>query len=228
VRVINLAQVGWLMLDTYLVGPSCMDDRPPPRFSSMSGNPPDHILLWRLLAHAPNTRLGLLADTVPDAAFPPAQVPAFPSDEALLTYREKWRTPREWATFDQHSDYSHQLGVAPDETSRRISTLNLIDPLSSDTASRTTHVHSPGEPTLDISRISEFSEHGFPLDLVVELLSSSGPIALYQLLRMSEASGRSLQNVAERLRGLGFEVPDVADTIRASIARLPGRSQRLP
>ncbi|MFD7234299.1 ATP-binding protein [Streptomyces syringium] len=54
-------------------------------WKSPRGHPPDHILLWRLLAHRPHALLAQLAESCPEITEVKAVLPALPSDRDLLS-----------------------------------------------------------------------------------------------------------------------------------------------
>ncbi len=351
---VDMAVSGWMSLDPLLVrGRDDIDSRRSDR--TMFGSPADHVLLWRLLAHAPNARLAMLGEAAPDLVLPDVDVPALPSDVHLLTLKRRWRAtdqdltartivriavktgadpravaerarllgftvrpdpvpagrggkaqPEAWRTavtepdpIDPSDDdrtllrsstptddgpmvpighllkTSRSLGISLEQAIDRIAAhgarttttspppadaadvLLLSRTLSGDHPWLPPHLPVPASRLADalvalgipISRgIERLTAYGYRVqgDFRMDTLdqadhrmlrsggfgsnssSHGGPITLDRLLRMGEASGRTLHEVADHLRGIGLPVPDVAETVRAAVARLPKRSQPLP
>ncbi|MFJ2782076.1 ATP-binding protein [Kitasatospora sp. NPDC087315] len=94
------------------------------------GSPADHILLWRLLAHAPHRTLDDLAEFCPELRGTAPVLPAMPSDQLLLSEKSQGTSYWRWhATADlreaRFAEAVDRWGVPPQDAARRATRIGL-------------------------------------------------------------------------------------------------------
>ncbi|MDJ1137791.1 HD domain-containing protein [Streptomyces iconiensis] len=175
-------------------------DTPPKvrvRYSSSAhvrGYAPDHIYLWRVLAHGPGTALRELAELCPDLAMTDPVRRATPSDQILLQdgdgVGDRWRiTPPHLGAI---AKIAARLRRDPREIAAQYFGLGF-------------HGTDPGRWSEDVqltaanSRV--FSRHpNAPMD-------TGTPLTANGLTRAATRAGTDVTTTAGFLRGLGFQVP---------------------
>ncbi|MEU8542389.1 hypothetical protein AB0C52_20785 [Streptomyces sp. NPDC048717] len=130
-RAADLARTGVLPGDTHLLSGG-VSHRGKVSWD-FSGFPPDHIFLWRLLAHAPNKILDDLAEHCPELRDTAPVLAAMPSDQLLLS--EKGEESRYWSWHasadlkgDHWSEAVNRWGVSPHEVAHRAARIGLNGP----------------------------------------------------------------------------------------------------
>ncbi|MFI6644995.1 ATP-binding protein [Streptomyces sp. NPDC050504] len=129
-ELFRIARTGVLPADLLLARPKLHPTYRPTRHRS--GPPlhdfsvPDHILLWRQLAHRPHPALSELAELCPELDAVGPVLPALPSDQTLLTSLSGTR----WDRGDDGSgldvlDCALDLGRTPREVASRAALLGL-------------------------------------------------------------------------------------------------------
>nr|WP_159064639.1 ATP-binding protein [Streptomyces olivochromogenes] len=93
-----------------------------------SGNPPDHIYLWRLLAHDRTDDLRELAEFCPELMQPRPLLAALPSDQLLLCYKSNDDAYWSWNRREfRQREAVEQIGVSADAAARRAALLRDHD-----------------------------------------------------------------------------------------------------
>jgi hypothetical protein len=189
---VDMAVAGWIELDAHLVDRVRFDNAAT-RYRELTPYPTAHILLWRLLAQAPNTRLSLLAKAVPEVLAADVKIPALPWDRALLQ-----------DTFNDWRDFSAELcpGDILKLASESDSTPRAI-------AKRATELGLPtcdpelfprtGTPLTDVRMLSGyFSErHGW--------LETNKPVPISHFIGAHIRLGVEVQDVVQLLDSYGFD-----------------------
>ncbi|WP_159028334.1 ATP-binding protein [Kitasatospora sp. MY 5-36] len=129
-RTLDLVRTGILPGDAHLL--STFTSRRPEVSWDLSGFPPDHVLLWRLLAHAPHPALDDLAHFCPELRDITSVLTAMPSDQLLLSGKDersrywRWHTT-EHSPEDQFDEAVERWGASPRDVARRAAQLSLYD-----------------------------------------------------------------------------------------------------
>ncbi|MER7585070.1 hypothetical protein [Kitasatospora sp. NPDC097691] len=93
------------------------------------GSPPDHVLLWRAMAHGLDDRFRELVEICPELAEVRNVRPAMPSDIAVLAPRDRLFDNRSWALAhlgdDWISELSRILDVTPETARARADDLGV-------------------------------------------------------------------------------------------------------
>ncbi|GLW56521.1 wHTH domain-containing protein [Kitasatospora phosalacinea] len=189
------SQTGWFPWDQRLVSRRANSGAP-------GGYAPDHVYLWRLLAHRPPEALRLLASELPDIfRFPIRVCAAVPSDQDLLIGRPANRWPKYKIEFPQLADHAAAFGVPFETLARRYVELGVAEV---DLRSWQPEV-ALAEPQLPLRHISWFA-HPFLAE----------PVSATCLSVLSQNGGGTVGKVSDRLRALGYRVPEEA--VRLAVA----------
>ncbi|MGW2600717.1 wHTH domain-containing protein [Streptomyces klenkii] len=93
------------------------------------GDPLEHILLWRILAHRPNVALDALAEVCPEVGEVGSVRRAFPSDQLLLSHRNDdskyWYWDRSFISARNFEDASRQMEAPVSSLIRRTGRLGV-------------------------------------------------------------------------------------------------------
>lgn len=197
--VLDVARCGVLPSDGEILRGEDRDDAP----WRFSGSPPDHIYLWRLLAHRNERILNELTQFCPELGDVQPLLPAMPSDQLLLTERPTsdltyWR----WATppFPQRRFLPSDLrgGASLDATIRRAAVLGLHD-LRTEGIPAALKASDP-----DLQLLCDST--GWPLQ-------RSANVTVTELVRKSVQAQKEPAEVAALWRDLGINVPGAVGTL---------------
>ncbi|MFB9393853.1 wHTH domain-containing protein [Streptomyces coeruleoprunus] len=206
-RSFRSENTGCLPADISLVHPQLLHtfERENPLLREFSVPVPDHVLLWRLLAHRPHPMLRQLAEFSPELDAVGPVLPALPSDQNLLALRlgADWYGPADRVT--KLFDAAEALGRTPREVAERAATLGLheFEPaLFPDTP---VHRGGPTAGTVaDIVRRQRRYHRGPSVPLLVTM---ADPVAL-----------KTVDEAAAVLADSGVDVPEaLVDTARAVV-----------
>lgn len=171
--------------------------------------PPDHILLWRVLAHRWQADTALLADVVPEVAEAGPVLPALPTDAVLLTagFHADWVPAGAWGTAPGRIlRAAAQIGVSPRRLVERAAALGIPD-LRADRFPDT----AEPDPT-DLALLSG------RLDGQTNWLTTKRVVPVAHLLQARARRRIGPAEAARRLADYGFTLPDTS--------RLPERFTR--
>jgi len=168
-----------------------------------SGSPPDHIYLWRLLAHKDERILNELTPFCPELDDAQPVLPAMPSDQLFLTEPPSSDlTYWSWATsrFPQGRFLTSGLrgGASLDATIRRAAALGLHD------------LRTEGIP--DALKASD-PDLRLLCDSSGRPLQRSTNITVSELVRKSVQAHKKPEEVAALWRDLGINVPGAVGTL---------------
>ncbi|MFE1322389.1 ATP-binding protein [Kitasatospora phosalacinea] len=188
-------QTGWFPWDRRLVARR-------PASGTPTGYAPDHVYLWRLLAHRPPEALRLLAAELPDLfRFPVRVHAAVPSDQGLLTGRSANRWSEFEVEFPQLANYAATSGLPFEALARRYVELGVakVDLRS-------------WQPE------TALAEPQLPLHLGAQVVhpSLTEPVPATFLFLLSQNGGGTVGEVSGRLRALRYHVPEEA--VRLAVA----------
>ncbi|TDV43708.1 HD domain-containing protein [Actinophytocola oryzae] len=161
---------------------------------------PDHIALWRWLAHHPAEALDQLTDIAPEIAPGIDVLPALPSDAVLLADDGNWSRGDERA-FDPPPPPGHLLwtaaatGTSPRKTAERAVVLGMRDVLPDQFST---------DPHLDSTELALLS-HG--LEGQRPWLTTDEPVPVTHFLEARRRLRLSVAESADRLSRYGFTVP---------------------
>ncbi|MFG2181157.1 ATP-binding protein [Streptomyces abikoensis] len=119
-RRVDMATVGCLPSDMDFLPSGTFGDDARRKVSSglpwmrAIGNPPEHVLLWRIAAHGPSAALTLLEEACPELRDVRVR-PALPSDALLLSRQGTTRQYRHWNTRVRWSEHLRQCSAVADE-----------------------------------------------------------------------------------------------------------------
>ncbi|MYZ39298.1 MULTISPECIES: hypothetical protein [unclassified Streptomyces] len=177
----------------------------------VNGEVPDHVLLWRLLAHGPSAETDALAEVVPEIADAGRLLPALPSDLKLLTVGEGAAPGPRWPLMDERDEPGRILwaamrtGLTLRQVARRVSALNVQPLRYADFAD-----DSVPDP-VDLALLSQRMD-GRPGWLAIE-----DPVPPGHLVRAHVQLGIGTGDAARRMERYGFDVtcvghlPDAPD-----------------
>ncbi|MEV7682913.1 hypothetical protein AB0O64_30840 [Streptomyces sp. NPDC088341] len=184
----------------------------PARVSRVSGEVPDHVLLWRLLAHGSGAGTDALAEVVPEIADAGRLLPAVPSDLDLLTVGERstgsgprWAVDGEWDQPGRILWAAMRTGLTARQVVRRVSDLGIPPQRHADFAD------DPIPDPLDLALLSR------DMDGRPGWLDTADPVPPGHLLRAHVQLGISVRHAAGRMERYGFDVscadrmPDTPD-----------------
>ncbi|MFF4920556.1 hypothetical protein ACFY4B_08240 [Kitasatospora sp. NPDC001261] len=200
----------------------------PDRFldGMLPGNPPDHVLLWRMMAHGLDRAFPELSSLCPELLRFRNVRPAMPSDIAVLAPRHQAFGARLW-TLDQPDgewvvDLGRSLGITLKQARDRAAGLGVLP------ARDFVFCLGPDRPPVVIPRQAAVALSGIsvaaPVDTRVEDLEigeqeigeladlwRGDPVELtYDLIFMvGELGGESFREVIERIRACGADIPIV-------------------
>ncbi|MCF3105537.1 hypothetical protein IPZ58_28675 [Streptomyces roseoverticillatus] len=158
---------------------------------------PDHILLWRILAHRQSDSMDALAAVVPDIASMGEVLPALPSDVRLLSTEPSWGPEPDSRSLPpgRFFEVARDVGVTARRLTWRAVELGYTDVMPEcfqDTA----------EPDpVDLELLGER----------VGWLAPGVLVSAAHLLLAKEVLGISIAEGRERLIGYGFTVQEIAD-----------------
>ncbi|MFE4360144.1 MULTISPECIES: HD domain-containing protein [Streptomycetaceae] len=146
------------------------------------GNVPDHVLLWRMLAHGLDDSVPELASLCPELPAAQAVRPAMPSDIAVLAPRHQNFGQRMWAPSYLNersiSEIARNLGVTPESAHARAFELGILR-----------------RRGLSLRQVSDYPS-----------------VAVSELLAMADRNGISVKEAADVLFGSGWELdPEIVD-----------------
>ncbi|MFJ8625123.1 ATP-binding protein [Kitasatospora sp. NPDC093550] len=126
----DLVRTGILPGDAAIL--SRFTPRSPAGSWQLSGFPPDHVFLWRLLAHAPNPVLDDLAHFLPELRNGTSVLTAMPSDQLLLSGDDDGSRYRHWHSTgpfltERLAEVADRWGVPSHDLVRRAARLGLYD-----------------------------------------------------------------------------------------------------
>ncbi|GLZ33600.1 hypothetical protein Lesp02_57880 [Lentzea sp. NBRC 105346] len=126
---VDVGAVGWMAEDAEIVNDRAAPFFPPGRDArTYTPRPADHILLWRLLAHAPNERLALVRAAAPGIDFPDRpMLPAVPTDGSYLLRAAPYSVVEDGG-MTQHDvrDAANESDLGIRTVARRAAELNLL------------------------------------------------------------------------------------------------------
>ncbi|MFE1960908.1 hypothetical protein [Streptomyces sp. NPDC059479] len=213
-RRFETAVAGCFPPDVHIAGQEEPKDAPrtgSAQVRRVNGEVPDHVLLWRLLAHGPSAETGALAEVAPEIADTGRLLPAVPSDLKLLAVGEGGAGGPRWALMDERDEPGRILwaamrtGLTVRQITRRVSDLN-VQPL----------------------RYADFADDSVPDPVDLALLSSDMdgrpgwlatevPVPPGHLVRAHVQLGIGIGDAARRMERYGFDVtcadhmPDAPD-----------------
>ncbi|MFJ1703904.1 hypothetical protein [Kitasatospora sp. NPDC088346] len=178
------------------------------------GEPPDHIFLWRLLAHRPNPTLTALTEICPELDRVGPVLPALPSDRVLLTQHDesdgkywRWRTTSTVGAVRHLADAVRLHRLPPDTAAARAALLGLP-------------TVAPQELTGDAG--AELARTPVVEAYRGDRVGEDRPVTVADLIRAAEQG-------ADRLTALGFTLarplPPDADTADLRILLTPGHDE---
>ncbi|MFF3754095.1 hypothetical protein ACFYYH_27130 [Streptomyces sp. NPDC002018] len=167
---------------------------------SVGGDAPDHVLLWRLLAHGPGAETDALAEVVPEVTDTGGLLTAVPSDLKLLSDSERGPGTR-WAPVDERDEPGRilwaamQTGLTCRQVAHRMSGLGI--PPSRPAAD---FADDPVPDPLDLALLSRAMD-GRP-----RWLDTGVPVPPGHLVRAHVQLGISTREAAGRMKRYGFDV----------------------
>lgn len=165
-----------------------------------AGAPPDHIYLWRLLAHAPHPVLDQLAEFCPDLTRPAPVLAAMPSDQLLLSSKGSRSDYWHWnerSSF-KRNDYAEaagEWGVTPFTAARRAVRLGMHE------------LRPGGLPSVPVP-VASGPDFDALRDLDGVLLWRGVVPSVTALVKKSSEAGKSPAEVSSVWRDFGMDVPD--------------------
>jgi hypothetical protein len=197
--VLDVARCGVLPSDGEILRAEGRGDTP----WRIIGSPPDHIYLWRLLAHKNERILNELTPFCPELDDTQPVLPAMPSDQLLLTEPPSsdltywsWATPRSPRGRFLPSDL--RGGASLDATIRRAAVLGLHD-LRTEGILAALKASDP-----DLRLLCDSS--GQPL-------LRSANVTVTELVHKSVQADKEPEEVAVLWRDLGINVPSAVSTL---------------
>ncbi|MFI1487282.1 hypothetical protein [Streptomyces sp. NPDC020747] len=209
-RPFRPADVGILPEDQQLVAWTTGHDR-----STSVSHVPDHILLWRTLAHA---RAERLVELVPELAEVGPLLPALPSDTAVFNTNGSWLNDENWTKPGHVLWVAVRTGMTPRQVVRRAADLRIA--------------------TLPTERYLDTDPD--PLDLALLSLDGSAepgwhstdlPVPLGHFIEAYLRHGVSVRETAARMERYGFVVtqaaglPDRPDPLDLSLLSMDGEGE---
>ncbi|MER6351290.1 hypothetical protein ABT186_05445 [Streptomyces sp. NPDC001634] len=183
-RPFRPAEVGFLKEDPELIAWSRGDME-----SGVASQVPDHILLWRLIAHGETERL---VEVVPELSEVGALLPAMPSDGTVFDDYGLWTDLDSW-TPGYVLEVAVRTGISPRNIVLRASRLHTT-PLSADR-------FPDAEPDpLDLALLSRRLDGG------PGWLSTGDPVPLEHFIVAQLRHGLSISESVRRLEAYGFDV----------------------
>ncbi|MFC3572905.1 hypothetical protein ACFOZ0_06360 [Streptomyces yaanensis] len=184
-RPFRPAEAGFLPDDARIINWATGEDS-----RSSTKEVPDHILLWRLLAHGEGARL---AELGPEPADVPALLPARPSDTAVFDDHGGWLQVEDWAKPGHVLWVASRAGLTPRQVVRRAEQLHIAV-LPADR-----YPNAEPDP-LDLALLS-LGLGGEP-----GWCSTDDPVPLNHFIEAHVRHGASIPKIAERMRWYGFDV----------------------
>ncbi|MET8849736.1 hypothetical protein [Amycolatopsis sp. NPDC004625] len=226
-RWVDVARVGCLRADLDLLATAGVGflNGAPSEEAKVIGRAPDHVLLWRLLAHRPNPTLDQLTTFCPELATFDDLRPAMPSDQVLLAEFAKgalkyntWRN--ESAAIDAVvDDVAAVLGWTAREAKKRA--IEFYAEVESQ--------RDPGDGPwewprfqvpLQLDRAALLDEYSEEVDL------PAGPVLYSQVFQLAQQHGLHVNVVVTHLRRLGLDVrlhvPDQPTDLEETLFRASG------
>ncbi|GGX77172.1 wHTH domain-containing protein [Streptomyces hiroshimensis] len=166
---------------------------------SVSDNVPDHLLLWRILAHGQSDSMSALAAVVPEAAAAGEVLPAVPMDSQLLGDGSLLRQSSGEGGFEPgwFLEMARRLGVPTRELVKRAVELGftgLVPERYPDTA----------EPDpVDLTLLAQGARSNW--------LGVGHPVPLMHLCLVGQKLGITPVEARERLIAYGFTVPELTE-----------------
>ncbi|MER6010240.1 wHTH domain-containing protein [Streptomyces bluensis] len=183
------AEVGVLPWDSGIIGWATSAD------SRGFKGVPDHVVLWRLLAHGQAQRL---VDLVPELGTVGRLLPALPSDSALLAPAGEWLEAGDWSKPGFVLWIAARLGTTPRRIALRATALG---------ADVTALDHYPDDDPdpLDLSLLRRAGRLLRP-DVSAPWRSTDAPVPLDHFLDAYVRHGLGIVETAARMTPYGFDV----------------------
>ncbi|MEV7024005.1 hypothetical protein [Kitasatospora sp. NPDC093558] len=160
----------------------------------MAENPPDEVLLWRLLAHRPNAALEQLSVVCPELRGVREVRPALPSDADFFARREstRWRWRRA-VTRRWLEELGTYLGLTLEDAVVRAAELRVI---------LLDHRGVARALAADSSRLGLLDGNGLG-----EFLETDRPVTVTDLVTTAEGARLDIPAVIALMKSLGLRVP---------------------
>lgn len=243
-RPFAMARTGFFLADDEILRKTDVPVRQRIDQPSTEGHLPDHVLLWRLLADAPNPVLTSLTEACPELAEVTAVRPALPSDVLALAPTGQWLS--HWSQAHPAFRYPklEEVGFTPEELARRAAELgvdlSVPSPVTVNLLRRTAHrwdldledlaviwrdrgIEVPAE-VLELALAAE--EHRFLLPnldpAMHDCLDPAEEVPAGHLAQASLALGLPVSAVCEAFERLGYQVhrtglPESPDELTATL-----------
>ncbi|GLX53223.1 hypothetical protein Shyhy01_61730 [Streptomyces hygroscopicus subsp. hygroscopicus] len=230
----KVATVGFFAPDVHLVHRADEEEGWGAPLHGVTGRMDDALLLWRVLAHAPNAELTALTALVPELARVRAVLPARPSDALLCSKEGRVWTDRSWIDIqDDHEPVrpGHVLsaamacGMSYEETLARMAALGLPVP-----------ARPVGAVALDATTAALLAGGLGGVARADQWLLVGNPVPPGHLVKAYLTLNIRFEEAVDRLRALGFRIPGRALpavtpedwVVRLLSRRLDGESPWLP
>ncbi|MFI6280367.1 ATP-binding protein [Streptomyces sp. NPDC050988] len=201
----DTARTGFLPMDAHLIRRDLVP------YSSQQPNPllkdtsavPDHVFLWRLLAHRPHQTVNQLAELCPEITLVASVLPALPSDHHLLAMGLR---------MDDYPQDRHErltaaaltLGTTPREVALRSARLGLHD--------------LPSEAFPDVP-VSPGTVKKLVRNAQRETAARRRTVTVSSLVREAANTGATVGDTADLWRERGVVVPDEVYVTAAAVER---------
>ncbi|MEV6824496.1 hypothetical protein [Amycolatopsis sp. NPDC051102] len=215
-RWIEVARVGCLPTDLHLLWMAGIGVKNAVQSEEVKviGRIPDHILLWRLLAHRPNPTLDELTEFCPELATFDDLRPAMPSDQVVLakladsSSRYIWRGER-----DPIDSVVDDVAAVLGWTSREAN-------------ARAVEFYAEPESRRDaLFEMGELTPAWHRCESLEDMQAPSGPISYRSIFVRAQQLSLHVNEVLGRLRELGLDVrlhvPDKLTTPEEKLFRTP-------
>ncbi|MGW5384705.1 wHTH domain-containing protein [Nocardia sp. NPDC003963] len=170
---------------------------------TIHGRVPDHIFLWRALAHRTGSAWRLLSTAFPGLSTAPTTMPGRPSDALIITEREnpRWSSLASLTQPGRYLRISQVSGLELARIAERAVALRVLDAASAqrivDTAPSAAHSEVLRQD-IELLKLKRGTRGGW--------LPIAEPVSLGHLLNAIKELGIDLAHAAERLARYGYHL----------------------